>query len=186
MSSNALSSRLGRLPLTDQAREKLLRAFQMTARSQGLSPAVTDRYQAWALVFLSWCFDSPPRPVGPDQIEDFRKALLRAETDEERICEAMDALAFLFGAVGASEVLSSESPHSDAAQTVKLPVPVCGDASDQEAIRTLRIGWQAETGEHVDAESRVERCSMAETYLEHYQAQIRALHGAASEEQPDR
>lgn len=101
----------GSVPLSDSVREELVAAFDRAAREENLSQAVADRYQKWAFAYLSWCFGPLPRPIGPEQIEEFRDALVRAGTDDEQLSEAMDALAFFFEVVGAREILSSDSPE---------------------------------------------------------------------------
>lgn len=171
-----------RLPLSKSVREKLLVAFRRAAREEGLSSGVTDRYEAWCLAFLSWCLGSPPRPARPEQIGDFRKALERAGTDEDRICEAMDALAFFFGAVGADDILSSESVGRSGPRTIELSVPRADEPLEDDELRTIRIGWQAETGDQGEEQSSMRRQSTAELCLEHYQAQIEALHGPGTNE----
>lgn len=111
----------GSVPLSDPVREELLDAFERTAREENLPPAVADRYQDWVFAYLSWCFGPLPRPVDPDQIEDFRDALERAGTDDEQLSEAMDALEFFFEAVGAEDILSSDDRADDTAQETMDP-----------------------------------------------------------------
>lgn len=141
MSSRSLSLKVGRLPLSGRAREKLICAIRMTARKQGLSRRVTDRYQAWASAFLCWCLGSPERPVDAGQIEPFRRALRQAGREAEEVEEAMDALAFLFGAVRVSELLSTELPG-------RRPLGIRSGDGDKRAMEranerphTLKVGW---------------------------------------------
>lgn len=141
MSSHTASLHPGRLPLPDHAREKLICAIRMTAQEQGLSQRVTDRYQAWGSAFLCWCLGSSARPVESDQIEPFRRALRDAGTSEEEVQEAMDALAFLFGAVGVSDVLSPELRGAQSTcagqESETKPAP----RARRDALSTLDVGW---------------------------------------------
>lgn len=127
--------------MSERAREKLICAFRMTAKEEGLCPARTDRYQAWAFAFLCWCLGSPPRPVDCSQIEPFRRALRRTDTDEVKVQEAMDALAFLFGAVGASEILSLDLPEA----LRSCADPSAGESKRKDGRRerpqTVDVGW---------------------------------------------
>lgn len=138
--SSALSFCSEQLPLSDRARNELIRVFRRTAREKELSPARTDRYQAWTCVFLHWCLTSPHRPVKPEQIEPFRRALREAGRGDQDIQEAMDALGFLFGALSGSDVLStlSRSAHSMAG-TVENEKQTTKGRSERP--RTLEVGW---------------------------------------------
>lgn len=141
MSSNALTFLVNHLPLSDRDREKLICAIQLEAGEQGLSPRVTDRYQAWAGAFLSWCLGSRSRPVESDQIEPFRRALREAGTSEEEVQEAMDALAFLFGAVGISDLLSVELGGAVSSGLNGGDGENREQKRENERPRTLDVGW---------------------------------------------
>lgn len=92
--------------------------------------------------FISWCVRTFPNSVPDQRLEPFRAALQEhPQTEDQHIREAMDALAFLYGAVDeADEILSfipslsnrSEPPYKD-----EDPPPLNGTN-----ITTLRLGWQ--------------------------------------------
>jgi hypothetical protein len=78
--------------------------------------------------------------MGPEQIEPFRRALQNAGQGDVEIQEAMDALGFLFGAVGGSDVLSNlfDSEKSMLSAVEKGRETTTGR---RERPRTLDVGW---------------------------------------------
>ena len=155
MSANEFLSSSGHLPMTYRDRERLICAFRIAAQEQDLSSKVTDRYQAWAWVFLSWCFNPPVRPINATQIGSFRKALCEAEASKEQVREAMDALGFFFGAVNQlDDILSMAAPTESMApstgacetRTSGSGKGECGEIGPGEDVGTLSLGWRGEDG----------------------------------------
>jgi hypothetical protein len=144
-----IASLSAHLSLPEPARAKLCYAVRKAAQRTGISRSVADRYQAWTVAFVSWCHQSPSGHVGPDRIDAFRRALRdRTEMETEAVYEALDALAFFFGAVEEAEsLLASIAPPSDSrtAETASRGRPTeeeNTDAHTEDRIRSLRIGWQ--------------------------------------------
>jgi hypothetical protein len=89
-----------------------------TARERGLPAPIADRYRAWIFVFVAWCFEAPPGRIHRDRIGDFWTALVQRPVGRWKVCEAMDALGFLFGTLGGPEQLAvptgAETPEAGA------------------------------------------------------------------------
>jgi hypothetical protein len=193
--------------LTDSERAQLAYALRRCARGQGLSASVTDRYQAWIFVFVSWCHEHPPHRVARCRIGAFQEALQRsADAGEEEVYQAMDALAFLFGAADevASLLVSPEAAPQNEGEPTSAEEP--GSTAEaapggEDAIRTLRLGWQsgseasgdtirapqipletapgaplAETTDAGEEEEMTEGASTAELCIERFQMQVESLH----------
>lgn len=80
--------------------------MQTTARERGLPDPIADRYRAWIFVFVAWCLKAPPGRIRRTRIGDFWTALTQRPVGRWKVCEAMDALGFLFGTLGGAEQLS--------------------------------------------------------------------------------
>jgi len=87
----------------------------MAARDRDLPDQVVDWYEDWIFLFVAWCLKAPPHRVRRDRINDFWWALTdHSEVDRWKVCQAMDALGMLFGALGGTDVLSfSETPLTE-------------------------------------------------------------------------
>lgn len=86
--------------------DRIASAIRTVAAERGLSDRIVDRYEAWIFVFLAWCLRAPPHHVGRDRVGDFWTALTQRRVHRWKVCDAMDALGFLFGALGGPEDLS--------------------------------------------------------------------------------
>jgi hypothetical protein len=86
----------------------------MAAQDRDLPDRVADWYENWIFLFVAWCLKAPPHCVRRDRINDFWWALTdHPEVGRWKVCQAMDALALLFGAVGETDALSfSEAPST--------------------------------------------------------------------------
>lgn len=139
------ASELARPTLTDSEREQLVHAIRRCARQKDLSSSVTDRYQAWIFAFVSWCRKHPPHRVDRDRIGAFQEALQQsADAGEKELYQAMDALAFLFGA--ADEVmglLASWGVSSEDGAASAFRSDSGSRAGDEDGPQTLQVGWQS-------------------------------------------
>ena len=74
--------------------------MRSTAAEYDLSGRLRQIYATWIIGFIRWCLNTPPRSIRLDRIGAFIEAMDRqrkvSSTDR---AQAMDALAFLFGAV---------------------------------------------------------------------------------------
>jgi hypothetical protein len=131
--------------LSDSERAQLVHSVRRCARQKGLSPAVAERYQAWILAFLSWCRDHPPHRVDRGRIGAFQEALQQsADAGEKEVYQAMDALAFLFGA--ADEVVPLLAAHDASPEdgtASASPAESGGALGDEDRPQTLQVGWQS-------------------------------------------
>lgn len=151
----------GSVPLSDPVREELLDAFQRAAREENLAPAIADRYLDWAFAYLSWCFGPLPRPVDPDQVEDFRDALERVGTGDEQLSEAVDALEFFFDTVGAEDILSSDAPADGTGQeTGDFEAPPASETSFDRTDPSTDSDPLVDGGETRDSESSADRVTL--------------------------
>jgi hypothetical protein len=195
--TESIASLTDRSPLTESTCAQLAYAFCRAAQETGLSRATTDRYQAWAVAFLSWCQETAPHCVHAGRIGAFERALReRPGIEEASVHEALDALGFLFGAVeniesilpsgGTGAEKQGEGDRNAAPQDKN-------GASADNTIQSLRIGWQDETdpadapsplvspdpelrpeaSNPVDeADEKDEEASSAETWIQWYESQI--------------
>lgn len=91
-------------PVSQQVLQKVSSAFQRDARREGLDEEKKSRFEAWALAFISWCAREESGvcdsgEVRTCRIGEFQVALRgQPEITRQEAVEAMDALAFLFGA----------------------------------------------------------------------------------------
>lgn len=109
---------------------RLASTIHSVAQGRGLSEKVARRYEAWIFVFLGWCLRAPPYYVGRDRVGGFWTALTQRQVPKWKVCVAMDALGFFFGAVGGPDGLPG-SPPFEAAGRTSGP----GTASDQAALQ---------------------------------------------------
>jgi hypothetical protein len=88
----------------------------MAAQDRDLPQRVAGRYEAWSFLFVAWCLEAPPCRIHRDRIGDFWGALTeRPDVRRWEVCQAMDALGVLFGALGGPRALSFPSgPPPDA------------------------------------------------------------------------
>lgn len=108
--------------------DRLASAIRSAGHKQGLPNRIIDRYEAWIYTFLSWSLHAPPNRVDRDRIGDFWTALTQREVQTWKVCEAMDALGFLFGTLGGPEALFlSQGPAAD------------GDGQEQDTLVTRRL-----------------------------------------------
>ena len=94
----------GALP-TQRDVDRLSLKVRRAARARGLPRQVAERYIDWILIFVAWCLQAPPHELHSDRVGAFWTALVQHDTARRSICEAMDAVAFLFGALGGPEKL---------------------------------------------------------------------------------
>ena len=182
-------------PLPDPVREQLVFAFRRRARQQELSLLVTQRYQAWTFLFVSWCHETPPHQIGPHRIGAFRDVLRACpEMGDEEVHEAMDALTFLFGSVEEAEsLLASVNAHSEASSEETESGK--GESAANASIQTLQIGWKqgkptGDNSDQIDSSSAgsastpdtetssKEGASTAEACIARFQTQIETLHAS--------
>jgi len=107
---------------SDQDLNRLTRTLRSTARARNLPDQVAERYEAWIFLFLGWCLQAPPGQVHRDRVGDFWTALTQRQVPRWKVCEAMDAVGFLFGALGGAEALFiSEASEADAFEPHSSP-----------------------------------------------------------------
>ena len=199
--TESIASLTDRSSLSASTCAQLAYAFCRAAQHTDLSRAATDRYQAWAVAFVSWCRETAPHHVGLDRIGAFERLLReRPGMEEEAVHEALDALAFLFGAVENVESIlpSGEAGPEKRMQDDRTVSPEVGNGeSADKSIQSLRIGWQDETdpadapsttvypspqrrpessnvADAPDEENGKER--LAETWIQQYQSQLTSVH----------
>ena len=131
--------------LTDAERDQLIHAVRRCARQQGLSPSVTDRYQAWIFVFASWCHRHPPHRIDQNRIGAFREALQQsADAGDEEVNQAMDALGFLFGAADeVTALLASRDATPEDGDAAASPSESGSRSGAEDGLQTLQVGWQS-------------------------------------------
>jgi hypothetical protein len=116
--SPEVSAATGQVPFSHRILQEISQAFRRDARREDLSEEKAGRFEAWVLAFVSWCagqdsecpvqesgaYDSgevEASEVKACRIGAFQVALRgRPECTQQEAIEAMDALAFLFGAAG--------------------------------------------------------------------------------------
>jgi hypothetical protein len=92
---------------TDRDLDRLASAVRMAARDRDLPERVAEWYEDWIFLFVAWCLEAPPHQVHRDRIGDFWVALTEhPRVRRWKVCQAMDALGVLFGALGGPEALS--------------------------------------------------------------------------------
>lgn len=198
--TESIASLTDRSPLSASTCAQLAYAFCRAAQDTSLSRAATDRYQVWAMAFVSWCRKTAPHHVGPDRIGAFERVLRkRPGLEDEAVHEALDALAFLFGAV---ENVESILPSDESTQGGQREAGVEGSSRSgdgrpaDKTIQSLRIGWQDETDPEDAPSSPVdsgpqpsadlstsvavddgdEEAPTAETWIQKYQSQLASVH----------
>lgn len=132
-----------RIP-SDRDLDKLKQSIRHRANEKGLSSRATERYKAWILGFISWCMRTAPYRVSRDRIDEFRCALIeRPNSQDSDVYEAMDALAFLFGAVKESNGMFS---FTDACQREEQLDRPCEHKCTlfSSSLSTLTVGWKAQ------------------------------------------
>jgi hypothetical protein len=86
---------------TDRDYDRLRTALWDTAQEKGFSTDLTNRYEAWIFVFVAWCLRTPPHDIDAARLDAFWRALHNhPDVSAVELAEAMDAVAFLFGALG--------------------------------------------------------------------------------------
>ena len=87
----------------------------MAARDRDLPERVIEWYEDWIFLFVAWCLAAPPHCVHRDRINDFWWALTdHPGASRWKVCQAMDALGMLFGALGGTDILSfPEAPATE-------------------------------------------------------------------------
>jgi hypothetical protein len=100
---------------TDEDLNRLTSAIETVGQENGFSGRRIDRYRAWTLVFVSWCLKTAPHCINQSRIGDFWRALRQhPKAGGRELGEAMDALGFLFGALGGvDEYFSYGSENTD-------------------------------------------------------------------------
>ena len=136
----------------------------MAARDRDLPEQVAAWYEDWIFLFVGWCLEAPPHRVHRDRIGDFWVALTEhPRVRRWKVCQAMDALGVLFGALGGPEALSfpggtlpggasdpDVDPSSDALEAPShyLPDDTLPEAVEPRALvptRTVRPAEDDET-----------------------------------------
>jgi hypothetical protein len=196
--TESIASLTDRSPLSESTCAQLAYAFCRAAQDTDLSRAATDRYQVWAVAFVSWCRETGPSHVGPDRIGAFERVLRqRPGLKDEAVHEALDALAFLFGAVeNVDSILPSDESTEGEADGEDPPRSGIGTPTDKP-IQSLRIGWRDETDPEDAPSTSVnqgpqptadfstlddtvddgeEKAPMAETWIQKYQSQLASVH----------
>lgn len=106
MSSTSFTSGRSAPPLPAEADlDALSRAVRRAVRDRGLPRPVGKRYEEWIFLFVAWCLRVPPFSIGRDRIGDYWTALSHhPSVGRGKLCDAMDALGFLFGHVGTDDL----------------------------------------------------------------------------------
>lgn len=177
--------------LMDLDRDQLTHAVRRCAREKNLSRAVTDRYEAWIFVFVSWCYEHPPHRVDQGRIGAFQEVLQQsADAGEKEVYQAMDALAFLFGTADEVTSLLDSWDASSKEGTAPASIEESGSRSgDEDGLQTLQVGWQSGPDTPLDRtadaegeeESEEGEFSTAELCIERFQAQVESLHAPDAE-----
>jgi len=139
---------------SDRDLEKLSCALRMAGGENGFSRRTIDRYQAWIFGYISWSLRTAPFEVREARIGDFVSSIKRhPEAGAKEVFEAMDALAFLYGALEDPDVLLSFDPerkgrvasHFRFRDAQKTPTRARllngGDWSENGKPASLKIGW---------------------------------------------
>jgi len=98
---------------TRRALDRFLAEVRRAADARGLPTPVADRYVEWILVFVAWGLRAPPGRLHRDRIGGFWTALAQRRTGRSEICNALDAVAFLFGSVEDVDTLLFPSGRSE-------------------------------------------------------------------------
>lgn len=91
---------------TERDLDRLAREIRTTAQERDLSERVAERYKDWIFLFVAWGLEAPPCRIRQDRIGEFWTALTQRQVGRGKVCQAMDALGFLFGTLGGPEALS--------------------------------------------------------------------------------
>jgi len=92
---------------TSRDLDRLACAVRTAAQDRDLPERVVDWYEAWIFLFVAWCLTAPPHCVHRDRINDFWWALTdHPGASRWKVCQAMDALSMLFGALDGTDLLS--------------------------------------------------------------------------------
>lgn len=117
---------------TDEDLNRLTAAIETVGRKNDFSGRRIDRYRAWTLVFVSWCLKTAPHCINQSRIDDFWRALHQhPKAGGRELAEAMDALGFLFGALGGVDEYFSygtdNTSSDDATGSTARPSPSTGN-----------------------------------------------------------
>ncbi len=117
---------------TDEDLNRLTAAIETIGRKNDFSGRRIDRYRAWTLVFVSWCLKTAPHCINHSRIGDFWRALHQhPKADGRELADAMDALGFLFGALGGVDEYFSygadTASSDDAPDPTARPSPSTGN-----------------------------------------------------------
>jgi len=115
---------------TDRDLDRLACAVRMAAQDRDLPDRVIEWYEDWIFLFVGWCLKAPPHRVHRDRINDFWWALTdHPKVRRWKVCQAMDALGMLFGALDGADVLSfpegESSTEEDTTPADGLEDPSC-------------------------------------------------------------
>ncbi len=91
---------------TERDLDHLSRKIRATAQKRELSERAVERYEDWIFLFIAWSLEAPPCRIRRDRIGEFWTALTQRQVGRGKVCQAMDALGFLFGTLGGPEELS--------------------------------------------------------------------------------
>ncbi len=153
-----ISAVRNQIPFSRQILEEISRAFRRDAQREELSEHKSKRFEAWALAFVSWC--ASQEPVSCDsggvrtcRIGEFQVALRgRPEATRREAVEAMDALAFLFGAAEETKAtlrsagLTVENEGGSSEEHVSEEEPPA-DKRDRSAMNQTFPGWPGKEAE---------------------------------------
>ena len=119
---------------TEEDLRQLSRGIRSAAEERELTAQTAAQYEEWIFLFQSWCLTVPPFRICRDRIGGFWSALQDREVGRWKVCQAMDALGFFFGAVLGQKSLSfpRQAPLSSS--------PALSDAAVNEVYSPLPLG----------------------------------------------
>jgi hypothetical protein len=107
---------------TDRDYDRLRSALWDTAQEKGFSTELTNRYEAWIFVFVAWCLRTPPRDIDASRLDAFWRALHNhPDVSAVELAEAMDAVAFLSGALGGVDAYFRYGADDESSEPAPVP-----------------------------------------------------------------
>lgn len=147
---------------TDRDLDRLVSAVRRAARGRDLHERVVEWYEDWIFLFLAWCLKAPPYRVDRDRIGEFWVALTEHPgVPRWKVCQAMDAMGVLFGALGGPEALDlpagpppgAPDEPEEAAPSRYLPAGALPETVDARAL----VPTQADRPEQAEEAPTEER-----------------------------
>ncbi len=197
---------MSQIPFSEQTLREISQAFRRDARREDLSEHRAERFEAWALAFASWCVDQEVGPCDPGEVSTCRigafQVALRGhpETTRREAIEAMDALAFLFGAAEetkstlCSAGLAVENERESSSESVAEAERTDEPSDDRPG--GVFPGWpdeetdgETDTGESTAGRDPVPRptshedaSSTAKAFVRAFHNELDSMHDAPSDE----